>query len=98
MGNDKYDGLLSQEEIDALLASVDTEEETQIAGILRAVDSFAECNGMKPRALKNIIESTLIREFLVQTEGNVSKVARELNMPRRTLRSKIERYGIKVRP
>ena len=86
--------LLSQEEIDALLLPVDTRTESVIASLLRAAKDFSECNGFEYKPLNGVIERTIIQDFLERSGGNVSQTARELEMPRRTLRGKIRKYDL----
>lgn len=50
---------------------------------------------IKLRETLEIIEIEIIKEALLKSEGNVSKAARELDIPQQTLDNKVNRYNLK---
>ena len=58
-----------------------------------AAESFVETGGSLSDYLSGI-EETVIRQYLIANDGNVSKTAKELGMLRQNLQHKIRKYGI----
>lgn len=57
----------------------------------------AQADGRPLREAVGDYERQLIEETLRQTEGNLSKAAKILDIPRQTLQRKAQRYGVKVK-
>ncbi len=54
----------------------------------------AEESGRTLREMVDRYEAHLIKRALLRHSGNISEVMRELNLPRRTLNEKMQRYGL----
>ena len=60
---------------------------------MRALHSFARCCCVQPLPLW-VIERDHIQKVLEKVEGNKSKAAKVLEIDRKTLYTKLERYGL----
>jgi len=68
-----------------------------LPGLLRREATEAGAAGRSLNGLMNAYERQVIADALAKSEGNISKVMEELDLPRRTLNDKMAKHGLTSR-